>query len=103
MRASTIPRAWSKLVSEARHASRRSDRDCVGPQAPGQSVQSAGMSERLPLGSATSKNSVPRRLIVPITGNERPSNGCRLRKIVTELEMSRRWVVCDGFLRQHPA
>ena len=46
------------------------------------------------------------RFMVPITCNERPSNGCRSRSIVTELEMSRRWVVCDGFLRpgepRHP-
>jgi hypothetical protein len=98
MRASAIPRAWSKSASEARQASRGSDRDGGGPPAAGQSVQPAGMRERLPSGSTTSSNKVPRRLMVPITGNERPSNACRSRKIVTELEMSRRWVVCDGFL-----
>src|SRR5262249_56786364 len=101
MRASAIPRAWSKSASEARQASRCSDRDCNGPPSAGQSVHPAGMSERLPSGSTTSKNSVPRRLMVPITGNERPSNGCRSRKIVTKVEMSRKWVVCDGFLRQY--
>jgi hypothetical protein len=56
------------------------------------------MSERLPSGSTTSKNNVPRRLMADITNNERPSNGCRSRRIVTEREMSWRWVVCDNFL-----
>jgi RNA-directed DNA polymerase len=41
--------------------------------------------------------------MVLIICNERPSNGCRSRKIVTEFGMSRWWVVCDAFLRQHPA
>src|SRR5690348_688339 len=57
------------------------------------------MSDRLPSGSTTSNNSVPRRLTVDITINERPSNGCRSRRIVTEREMSWRWVVCGNFLR----
>jgi hypothetical protein len=100
MRASTIPRAWSKSVSEARQQSRWSDDDWGRSSAVTvQSVQLAGMSERLPSGSTTSNNSMPRRLMVPITGNERPSNGCRSRRIVTDLEMSRRQVVCDDFLR----
>jgi hypothetical protein len=64
----------------------------------GQSVQLAGMRERLPSGNTTSSSNTPRRLIVDITGSERPSNGCRSRRIVTDLEMSWRWVVCDGFL-----
>jgi hypothetical protein len=103
-RASTIPRAWSKSVSEARQHSRWSDDDWGRSSAVTvQSVQLAGMSERLPSGSTTSNNSVPRRLMVPITGNERPSDGCRSRRIVTDLEMSRRQVVCDDFLRHHPA
>src|ERR1700730_696055 len=58
------------------------------------------MSERLPSGSTTSNSRAPRRFMAPITCNERPSNGCRSRRIVTKLDMSRRWVVCDGFLRQ---
>src|SRR6266853_3021996 len=66
-----------------------------------QSVQLAGISERLPSGSTTSNSRAPRRFMVPISGNERPSNGCRSRSIITELEMSRRWVVCSGFLRCH--
>src|ERR1700732_3493522 len=57
------------------------------------------MSERLPSGSTTSNSRTPRRFMAPITCNERPSNGCRSRRIVTKLDMSRRWVVCDGFLR----
>src|SRR5690349_17487481 len=61
------------------------------------------MSDRLPSGSTTSNNSVPRRLTVDITINERPSNGCRSRRIVTEREMSWRWVVCGNFLRYDPA
>src|SRR6266853_5298061 len=68
-----------------------------------QSVQLAGISERLPSGSTTSNSRAPRRFMVPISGNERPSNGCRSRSIITELEMSRRWVVCSGFLRLDPA
>src|SRR6202035_2172052 len=59
------------------------------------------MSERLPSGSTTSNSRTPRRFMAPITCNERPSNGCRSRRIVTKLDMSRRWVVCDGFLRQY--
>jgi hypothetical protein len=31
---------------------------------------------------------VPRRLMADITANERPSNGCRSRRIVTDREMS---------------
>src|SRR5258706_16434813 len=65
-----------------------------------QSVQLAGISERLPSGSTTSNSRAPRRFMVPISGNERPSNGCRSRSIITELEMSRRWVVCSGFLHR---
>src|SRR5580700_12151124 len=59
------------------------------------------MSARLPSGSTTSNDSVPRRLMADITANERPSNGCRSRRIVTDREMSWRWVVCGNFLRQH--
>jgi hypothetical protein len=58
-----------------------------------QSVQPAGMSERLPSGSTTSNSRVPRRFTMPISCNERPSNGCRSRRIVTEPERLRRWVV----------
>ena len=50
-------------------------------------------------GSTTSNNSAPPRFMLPISGNERPSNGRRSRIILAELEMSRRWVVCDDFLR----
>src|SRR6516225_1004960 len=68
-----------------------------------QSVQLAGTSERLPAGSTTSSSRVPRRLTVLISCNERPSNGCRSRWIVTEPERLRRWVVCDAFLRHGPS
>jgi hypothetical protein len=64
---------------------------------PAQSVQLAGMSDRLPSGRTTSNTGVPRRLMADITANERPSNGCRSRTIATE-RVSRRWVVCDNFL-----
>src|SRR5580704_5991955 len=57
------------------------------------------MSDRLPSGRTTSNNIVPRRLLADITTNERPSNGCRSRRIVTERAMSWRWVVCSNFLR----
>src|ERR1700730_4560439 len=104
-RASTITLAWSKSASEARQLARCSQRDAdsslAAPAAP-QSVQLAGMSERLPSGSTTSNSKMPRRFMAPITCNERPSNGWRSRRIVTKLDMSRRWVVCDGFLRKHP-
>src|SRR4029077_17809084 len=59
------------------------------------------MSERLPSGSTASNSRTPRRFRAPITCNERPSNGCRSRRIVTKLDMSRRGVVCEGFLREH--
>src|SRR3984893_2213860 len=103
-RASTITLAWSKSASEARQGARCSQRDadssCATPAA-SQLVQLAGMSERLPSGSTTSNSRTPRRFMAPITCNERPSNGCRSRRIITKLDMSRRWVVCDGFLRCH--
>ena len=38
-----------------------------------QSVQLAGMSDRLPSGSTASNSRTPRRFTVPITGNARPS------------------------------
>ena len=98
-RASTITRRWSKSVSGARQGSRRCGLGGEGWSfVVFQSVQLAGISERLPSGSATSNSGVPRRFRVPISRNERPSKGCRSRSIVTEPERSRRWVVCDVFL-----
>src|SRR5271169_4723118 len=41
--------------------------------------------------------------MVLMTCRMRPSKGCRSRSIVTEREVSRRWVVCDGFLRYDSA
>ena len=100
-RASTITRRWSKSVSGARQGSRRCGLGGEGWSfVVFQSVQLAGISERLPSGSATSNSGVPRRFRVPISRNERPSKGCRSRTIVTEPERSRRWVVCDVFLWQ---
>ena len=99
-RASTITRRWSKSVSGARQGSRRCGLGGEGWSfVVFQSVQLAGISERLPSGSATSNSGVPRRFRVPISRNERPSKGCRSRSIVTEPERSRRWVVCDVFLQ----
>ena len=86
--------------SMARQRSPCPDRDVEGSSTACvvafQSVQPAGTSERLPSGSTTSSSRVPRRLTVPISCNERPSNGCRSRWIVTEPERLRRWVVCDA-------
>jgi hypothetical protein len=90
--------AVPRLVREARCSQRGAGSALAAPAA-SQLVQLAGMSERLPSGSTTSNSKMPRRFIAPITCNERPSNGCRSRRIVTKLDMSRRWVVCDGFLR----
>ena len=94
-----IARAWSKSRSGARQASRHLSVDgtSVIPTA-SQLVQLAGMSERLPSGCTISNIAMPQRFMVLIICNEHPSNGCRARVIVTKHDMSRRWVVCDGFL-----
>jgi len=85
-----MARAWSKSTSGARQASRRPSVDGV-PAIPtaSQLVQLAGMSERLPSGSTISNSILPRRFMALITCNERPSNGCRSRRIVTKFDMSR--------------
>ena len=89
-----MTRARSKSASGAMHNSPRAAVESGAPSVPVfQSVQLAGMRERLPSGSTTSNSRVPRRFIVPIIGNERPSNGCRSRTIAADFEMSRRWVV----------
>src|SRR6516165_5722713 len=81
--ASTSARARSKSATGARQGSRWAAPESNGSSAAAcQSPQFAGMSERLPSGSTTSSSRVPRRLMVRITGNERPSNGCRSRTIV---------------------
>lgn len=48
-----------------------------------QSVQAAGMSDRLPFGRTTSTSNTPRRLMLLITASGWPSNAWRLRTTVT--------------------
>jgi len=48
-----------------------------------QSVQAAGMSDRLPFGRMASTSSTPRRLMLLITASVWPSNAWRLRMTVT--------------------
>jgi len=48
-----------------------------------QSVQAAGMSDRLPFGRMTSTSNTPRRLMLLITASVWPSNAWRLRTTVT--------------------
>ena len=100
-RASTRFRARSKFVNDARQGSRlvTPDANLSSTSDASQFVQLAGMSDRLPSGSTMSSSRAPPRLIVLITGNARPSNGCRSRIIVADRKMSWRWVVCDDFLR----
>jgi hypothetical protein len=62
---------------------------CVGSQ----SVHAAGTSERLPFGRTRRTSNSLRRLMLLITARVCPSNGCRLRIIVTWAGTSRRWVV----------
>jgi hypothetical protein len=73
----------------------------VGAEPPAsvfQSVQAAGMSERVPFGNMTRTRRTPRRRILVIAASDRPSNGCRLRVITTDFGRSWRWVVCRVFL-----
>jgi hypothetical protein len=90
-------RARSKSAIGARQRSPRLQ-SASAARAAFQSVQLAGISDRLPSGSTTSNSRVPRRRMVPMTCNARPSNACRSRRIVAELKMSWRWVVCGNFL-----
>jgi hypothetical protein len=48
-----------------------------------QSVQEAGMSDRLPFGRIASTCNTPRRLMLLITASVCPSSACRLRITVT--------------------
>jgi tetratricopeptide repeat protein len=66
-----------------------------------QSVQAAAMSERVPFGNITRIRRTPRRRILVITSSDRPSNGCRLRVLITDSGGSWRWVVCRVFLHPH--
>jgi len=102
MRASAILRAWSKSASDARQESRRSDRDCGGFLGGRCPVCPTGGNERA---AAVRKHHQQQQCAAALEGRHNrqrpPSNGCRSRRIVTALEMSRRWVVCGNFLRQH--
>jgi hypothetical protein len=64
-----------------------------------QSVQRAGMSDRLPSGSTAIRYSMPRRFRRPMTVRRQPSNACRSRVIVMNVGRSSEWVVCGCFLR----
>ena len=66
-----------------------------------QSVQAAGMSERVPFGNIARTRRTLRRRMLVITASDWPSNGCRLRVITTDFGRSWRWVVCRTFLRQY--
>ena len=69
------------------------------PQLPNQSVQAAGMRDRLPSGSTASNNGTPRRFRPLMTARRHPSKGCRLRMMTTEVGRSWEWVVCGVFVR----
>ena len=92
-------RSWSKSPSLPREDV-RSISSSLGNASPArQSVQSAGMSDRLPFGRMTSMSSTPRRLMLLITASVWPSKAWRRRITVTSAGTSRRWVVCRLFLR----
>ena len=69
------------------------------PQLPNQSVQAAGMRDRLPSGSTASNNGTPRRFRPLMMARRHPSKGCRLRMMTTEVGRSWEWVVCGVFVR----
>jgi hypothetical protein len=54
-----------------------------------QSVQLAGMSDRLPSGKTTRAKTTPRRRMLLITASDWPSKAWRSRVMVTEFGMSR--------------
>jgi hypothetical protein len=94
-------RALSKSLIVPRlsqSASSASGERC-GLAAAGQSVQRAGMSDRLPSGSTASRNSMPRRFRRLMTVRRQPSNACRSRVMVMDVGRSSEWVVCGCFLR----
>ena len=86
-KSSSLPRSWEMWE--------------VGAASVFQSVQAAGISERVPFGNITRTRRTPRRRILVIAASDRPSNGCRLRVITTDFGRSWRWVVCRVFLRQY--
>ena len=71
------------------------------PQLPNQSVQAAGIRDRLPSGSTASNNGTPPRFRPLMTARRHPSKGCRLRMMTTEVGRSWEWVVCGVFVREH--
>jgi hypothetical protein len=87
-KSSSLPRSWEMWEVGARSS----------PGSVFQSVQAAGMSERVPFGKTARMRRTPRRRILVITASDRPSNGCRLRVIITDSGRSWRWVVCRIFL-----
>ena len=73
------------------------------PQLPNQSVQAAGMRDRLPSGSTASNNGTPRRFRPLMMARRHPSKGCRLRMMTTEVGRSWEWVVCGVFVQLNSA
>ena len=73
------------------------------PQLPNQSVQAAGIRDRLPSGSTASNNGTPRRFRPLMTARRHPSKGCRLRMMTTEVGRSWEWVVCGAFVQLNSA
>ena len=67
------------------------------------SVQSAGTRALLPSGKIRMKCRRSFRCVCPRTANDRPSNGCFGRTMVTRSGRSSRWVVCRTVLRHGPA
>ena len=78
----TLP-SWSKSPSLPREDVRSISSSPRDASASRQSVQAAGMSDRLPFGRMTSTSSTPRRLMLPIAASVQPSNAWRLRVTVT--------------------
>ena len=76
----TLP-SWSKSPSLPREDV-SSPSDALA-SASRQSVQAAGMSDRLPFGRMASTSGTPRRLMLLITASVWPSNAWRLRMTVT--------------------
>ena len=76
-------RSWSKSPSLPREDVRSISSLLSDASASPQSVQAAGMSDRLTFGRMTSTSSTPRRLMLPIAASVQPSNAWRLRVTVT--------------------
>ena len=78
----TLP-SWSKSPSLPREDVWSISSSLSDALASRQSVQAAGMSDRLPFGRMTSTSNTPPRLMLLITASVWPSNAWRLRMTVT--------------------